>query len=107
MINFKSLELLHESKVVPEPIFRSIELMHQFVNSLITGNADWDEVKFVSDEVQAIYNAAYALYCEDFIKQYVWVIVRDSIKEFIDMFDRICNDNKVLSGNWEWTKCLL
>lgn len=107
MINFESLELLYDCKVVPEPIFKSIELMHQFVNSLLTGNADWDEVKFVSDKVHSIYNASYALYCEDYIKQYIWHIVRDSIKEFIDKFDRICVDNKVLSGDWQWTKCLL
>lgn len=107
MINFKSLELLYECKVVPEPIFKSIDFMHSFVNSLLSGNADWDEVKFVSDNVQSIYISAYALYCEDLIKDNVWVIIRDSIKEFIDKFDRICNDNKVLSGDWEWTKVLL
>lgn len=104
MLNYKTLELLYDCGQVPTPIFVSFEKLHMFVDALLSGNADWDEVKLVSDRVQAIYNAGYALYCEDVIKTNMWVILKDAIKEFAEMFKRICHDNKVLHGDWEWLK---
>ncbi|URQ05111.1 hypothetical protein [Bacillus phage Sarmo] len=102
MLNYKTLKLMYQCKVVPEPIFKSIEFLHDFTNALIVGNADWDEVKLVSENVQSVYNASYMLYCDDQIKDNAWYIIKDALKEFIEMFRRMCHDNRVLEGDWEW-----